>query len=259
MRRMDEQRITRLEARLESLVEGVFAQLFARKVLAQDLALQLVRVLEENLLTGLDRPTAPDLFMIYMSPETHARLLERQPTLAQILSRYIVDIVAEADYRLQREPLVKIIADSVLESRQIVVKAEHSETTHSSTGVMHNNPPPRSNAVFNSPDAHLLIDGERSLPLNHNVVNIGRSHDNELIIDNPFVSRHHAQLRLRFGRYTLFDTQSQGGVFVNEVRIREHTLQTGDVIRIGDSRIIYIEDSHHDDAGSNTAAFDPVD
>ena len=49
MRRMDEQRITRLEARLESLVEGVFAQLFARKVLAQDLALQLVRVLEENL------------------------------------------------------------------------------------------------------------------------------------------------------------------------------------------------------------------
>ena len=77
------------------------------------------------------------------------------------------------------------------------------------------------------------------------------------VVDDRAVSRYHLQLRLRFGRYTLFDIQSQGGTLVNEVKIKEHNLQTGDVIQIGNTRLVYMEDRPISDGQTQTN--DPVE
>ncbi|MBZ0288066.1 MAG: FHA domain-containing protein, partial [Anaerolineae bacterium] len=71
---------------------------------------------------------------------------------------------------------------------------------------------------------------------------IGRSHENDVILDDQHVSRFHAQVRLRFGHYVIFDADSASGTFVNDVRVREHRLQTGDVIRIGGTSLVYMQD-----------------
>ena len=63
-----------------------------------------------------------------------------------------------------------------------------------------------------------------------------------MVIDDAYTSRLHAQIRLRFGQYVIFDTDSHAGTFVNEVRIREHCLRAGDVIRVGKTTIVYMED-----------------
>jgi pSer/pThr/pTyr-binding forkhead associated (FHA) protein len=101
----------------------------------------------------------------------------------------------------------------------------------------------------------LIINGQDTYPLKEPLINIGRSRDNHIVLDDPYSSRHHAQLRLRFGVYTLFDTQSQGGIMVNDVIVREHRLQAGDVIKLGKTQMVYLEDSPH----LQTETVDPID
>jgi pSer/pThr/pTyr-binding forkhead associated (FHA) protein len=88
----------------------------------------------------------------------------------------------------------------------------------------------------------LIIEGRRHFPLDRTVVNVGRRLDNQLILDDPRVSRTHAQLRVREGRYVLFDLGSTSGTIVNGRRVHQHVLRPGDVITIAGTSIVYGED-----------------
>jgi hypothetical protein len=256
---MNDQNLAQFEAKLERLIEGAFAQMFSKTVRAQDIALQLARAMENGAAAkenGDPRPLAPDHYTIRMNPAVRARLLERQPALAQILSQHMVELCTEAGYRLNNVPLIDIVDDYGLNTGDLNVQAEHINRQHSITEAFLrvDLPVPERAEPKN---AQLIINGESAVPLQAPIVNIGRSRENHIVLDDPYVSRHHAQLRLRFGRYTLFDIQSQTGTFVNDIRVREHPLQPGDVIRMGRMQVVYLED----DAGSDsqTGADLPLD
>jgi pSer/pThr/pTyr-binding forkhead associated (FHA) protein len=78
--------------------------------------------------------------------------------------------------------------------------------------------------------------------------------DNHLILDDPRVSRAHAQLRAVQGHYVLFDLNATGGTYVNGQRITQYTLKPGDVISLAGVPIIYGEDNpvEDDPTGGNT-------
>jgi pSer/pThr/pTyr-binding forkhead associated (FHA) protein len=63
-----------------------------------------------------------------------------------------------------------------------------------------------------------------------------------LVIESPRVSRTHAQLRAKDGRFLLLDVGSKAGVFVHGLRIKQHLLRPGDVITIADVELVYGED-----------------
>jgi pSer/pThr/pTyr-binding forkhead associated (FHA) protein len=88
----------------------------------------------------------------------------------------------------------------------------------------------------------LILEGRRHVPLVKPVVTIGRALDNDIVIDDPRVSRHHAQLRLRHGHYMLYDTGSSGGTLVNNQPVSEVILNAGDVISLAGAQIIFGED-----------------
>jgi pSer/pThr/pTyr-binding forkhead associated (FHA) protein len=88
-------------------------------------------------------------------------------------------------------------------------------------------------------DAFVIIDGTRVIPLNQAVVNIGRRIENTLVVDDPRVSRTHAQLRAINGRYIIFDLNSTGGTFVNGERVKQSILYPGDVISLAGADLIY--------------------
>ena len=56
----------------------------------------------------------------------------------------------------------------------------------------------------------LVIEGKQ-LQLGEPVINIGRALDNEIVLSDPAVSRYHAQLRWREGRYYLCPPRSVNG------------------------------------------------
>jgi len=91
-------------------------------------------------------------------------------------------------------------------------------------------------------NAFLIVDGTQIVPLSEPVLNIGRRSDNHLVVDDPRVSRLHAQLRLVKGRYVIFDLDSRGGTWVNGVRIHQHTLYPGDVISLSGVPLVYGQD-----------------
>lgn len=64
---------------------------------------------------------------------------------------------------------------------------------------------------------------------------IGRSASNDVRLEDPSVSRRHARLVPRSGRYLISDAGSSAGTAVNGGRISgEHLLRSGDTIAVGD-------------------------
>ena len=74
------------------------------------------------------------------------------------------------------------------------------------------------------------------LPLGASPVRIGRGSENELVISEASVSRHHAQIWFEGGRPVVSDLGSTRGTFVNGVRVQREYLRPGDVIAFGDQR-----------------------
>lgn len=92
-------------------------------------------------------------------------------------------------------------------------------------------------------NAFLVVGGRSNFPLEKPLINIGRHSDNDLALDDPYVSRHHAQLRAINRRYVVFDVGSTAGILLNGKKITQATLRPGDVLRIGTVNLIYIQDT----------------
>ena len=88
----------------------------------------------------------------------------------------------------------------------------------------------------------LILEGRRHVNLLEPVISIGRALDNDLILEDPRVSRHHAQLRQRYGRYVLYDLDSAGGTSINGYPVEECVLHCGDVVSFAGVSVIYGED-----------------
>lgn len=241
---MRDQRVTRLEAHLERLIEGAFAQLFGAGLRPHDIVVHLSRALESGIQPSPDddpRPLAPDHYVIRLNQDVHDHLLIRQPGLVEILNQHIVELAAASGCRMRMQPLVVIIADGRLSASDLQVHARYQSEPQSSTQILQAD---KVAAAF----AHLpsnpvfVIDGDVTVALKKPVLTIGRGRDNDIVLTDPFASRRHAQLRLRQGAYLIFDASSQSGITVNDVPVREHRLQPGDVLKIGKTRLLYLED-----------------
>ncbi len=72
--------------------------------------------------------------------------------------------------------------------------------------------------------------------LNRDTVTIGRDITNDIVINDPEVSRHHARLVRTAAGYTLEDLRSTNGTFVNRQRISTpHPLSNGDLVGMGET------------------------
>jgi pSer/pThr/pTyr-binding forkhead associated (FHA) protein len=90
-------------------------------------------------------------------------------------------------------------------------------------------------------DAYLIVDGQRHVPLTKPVTSLGRNIDNDVVLDAPTVSRQHAQIRWRYGRFILYDVSNRGHTQVNNQTVNETVLKSGDVISLSDVKLIYGE------------------
>jgi pSer/pThr/pTyr-binding forkhead associated (FHA) protein len=75
--------------------------------------------------------------------------------------------------------------------------------------------------------------------MNQRLITIGRWQNNDLILEDPAVSGHHANIERIGDAFHLFDLKSQNGTLVNRERVTSCLLQSGDVIRLGNSIIDY--------------------
>ena len=236
--------IDKLECQLESLIEGAFLRLFRREIDARDIAVLVLRAIEDGAAAPKslrDRPTAPDCFQIQMNPAVIHGLVAEYPDLPNRLSRLIVDLSEESGFAMSSKPTVQLLPDDSLTALDAVITAEHRETMSGHTARLR--PVNADPGLPGTRNPALHLRDARVIPLVKSVVNVGRERYNDIVIADGYISRHHLQLRRRFGVYTLFDVNSRGGTRVNDERVAEHRLRNGDVIAIGRTTLVYTDDN----------------
>jgi pSer/pThr/pTyr-binding forkhead associated (FHA) protein len=95
-----------------------------------------------------------------------------------------------------------------------------------------------------APGRYLAIEdaGEVVLmPLAGDVVRVGRSPANDIVLDDASVSRRHALLARRGGATFILDDRSLNGVRVNGERVSEAPLEDGDALVLGRVALRYVD------------------
>jgi ABC transport system ATP-binding/permease protein len=82
--------------------------------------------------------------------------------------------------------------------------------------------------------AGVLREPTSRVRIQSRVIRIGRHPDNDIIVSDPQVSEHHAELRRTpAGGYTLTDLGSRDGTYVNGTRVNQQQITEDDIIAIG--------------------------
>jgi hypothetical protein len=236
---MSKQSLNRFEQLAQRLVEGSLGRLLGGRLELVDVGNQLAMALEDGQREG----QAPDLYYVRLHPADYLVLWQEHPELGEKLADFLVTTAVQTGLSLPTRPLVDISEDEGLALGAVAAKALHSEPVGQQGETQIRAAPVEDNSVLalQTVDAFLIIQGRRHVPLDRPVINLGRRVDNDIVIDSPAVSRQHAQLRWRYGRFVLYDLGSRAGTTVNGVPITEAALQPGDLISLSDVTLIYGE------------------
>ena len=90
--------------------------------------------------------------------------------------------------------------------------------------------------------AYLIVNSQ-VFPLTRDVTTIGRKLDNDLVIQDILVSRKHSEIRFADGKYYIHDLESTGGTYLNNKKINESILYSGDLILISNIPLMFIDES----------------
>jgi hypothetical protein len=91
---------------------------------------------------------------------------------------------------------------------------------------------------------YIEIQGPRQtlrIPLDGEIIHIGRGIGSDLHLDDSSVSRRHAVLVPRPGGQRILDDRSSNGTFVNGQRVEQADLRDGDVITLGRVALRYLD------------------
>ncbi len=237
-------KLDQLEARIQKLVEDQLAGILPGVKLEDRVIQRLATAVRENIVQQKDDwAIAPNIFALIVSTET-SPMWKEQGTI-DALKNIITTAGRDVGLKFTTQPTITITTDDTFSADEIKVVASHKLEPVADTQGMHMSTMNEENDEGdNIPEnAFLIIEGVKVHPLTETVVNIGRRLENQLVIDDPRVSRNHAQLRAIKGRFVLFDLNSTGGTFVNGQRTSQTVLYPGDVISLAGVALIFGQDN----------------
>ena len=88
----------------------------------------------------------------------------------------------------------------------------------------------------------MLLSGPRAgqtFPLGTEAFSIGRHAENALQVPDPATSRYHCRVEPGDGGFLLRDLGSRQGTFVNGRPVREHLLEEGDLVTVGETLLLF--------------------
>jgi hypothetical protein len=231
-----------LETRLQSLIEVDLLNILPGRKVEDIIVQKLAAAIQLNATTLQDGSiTAPNVFTLVMHPDEAAQWQDQQ--LLAILLHSITTVTQEAGFRITISPTITIVTDEKLSLSDAQVIASHRIESMAETNASPLDTGKLEDYSKLPENAFLIVEGVKVFPLRLPVINIGRRLDNQLVIDDPRVSRNHAQLRAIKGRFVVFDLNSTGGTFVNGQRASQTVLYPGDVISLAGVALIFGQDN----------------
>jgi hypothetical protein len=249
-----------IEHRIESLVEGAFGRAFRSHVQPVELARKLAKEMDEHKTISVSRVYVPNEYVVYLSPQDRDHLPPEDALLTE-LGDYLSEHARREGYALLSTPRVLLEQDEDLEMGEFGIATRMVQPRRPTAAQPEPPPeaapelgetrifkaPPETAAV--SPDdadrlglartpAVLVVNGERH-ELTKRTVVLGRSREADVRIDDPNISRRHAEVRIEDGGHWIVDLRSTNGVEVNGMRVERARLSHDDRIVLGRTEIVF--------------------
>lgn len=231
--------LNEIEKRLQTLIEVHLVKYLPKPGTQDRIAQRIAEVLRANLSTqslGMMDKTVPGEFLLVVHPSMLEHW-QKDPRLVEGLVKVIRLVASEMGLQFKETPSMKLITDPSVSVDSLDVRVNRPSPVAETQNMVETSEevPVRS--------AFLIVGGTNVFTLNQPVTNIGRRLDNNLIVDDPRVSRYHAQIRYVRNRFLIFDLNSTGGTFVNGQRTTQSVLYPGDVISLAGLPIVFGQDN----------------
>lgn len=242
--------LARVESFLERFLEAPAGRLGA-SIQPVSLAKRIERAMDTNKIYRDEGVIVPNQYDLHLHPSDFAAFATYRASLEDDLAHGVLARARHEKYSLVARPKVQIISDEETRRGEIRVAANVIDERGSRVPDAMPMPGNSDTMVFNRPGAadapdsarraYLLVStrGSRAVQfdLGGALIGVGRASDNDVIVDDPMVSRHHCQLKLQHGAYSFTDLGSRNGSSVNGQPVSQIALGPGDIIEIGDTRI----------------------
>ena len=259
-----------IERFFERLFERPSARLFRARLQPVQLQRRIERAMEAERLSSADRTLAPNRFVIHLNPADLEGFGDMTGSLASELADGALIFARSRKYTLVDRPRVDLLADTTVQRADIKVVArfadpiagrdrrdlpdigpeetagDEASAAHASTAGTGGGRP-TDTMVFtiprpSAPAARLRVtppDGaEFVCEFDGSSLTIGRGPDNDLVLADGRVSRHHARVTGRRGTLVYTDLGSTNGSRVNGAPVGELVLGAGDRIELGDTVLV---------------------
>jgi hypothetical protein len=246
-----------IEHRIESLFEGVFGRAFRSHVQPVELARKLVKEMGDHRTVSVSRVYVPNEYHLYLSPKDREQFRGLEASLLSELSDYLAEHARREGYSLPSPPRVVLEEDEDLSLGEFgiatrLVQPPSERPTRvgqpvplprEETRVYEAQVPTESMPAEPEPDAApdglraaVVIGGTRH-ELDGRPLLLGRSRDCDITIEDPSISRRHAELRPESDGYEVIDLGSTNGIEVNGAKVERAKLANGDRILIGQTEL----------------------
>jgi len=246
-----------IEDKIESLFEGVFGRAFRTNVQPVELARKLVKEMEDHRVISVSRLYVPNEYTVYLSPADREQFANYEESLLGELQDYLAENARREKYVLLSPPRVLMETDEDLEVGEFGIatrmaqggpepapdEAPAPEVGPGAT-MVYKPKQPDTQAVsaaelgLEREVATLSWDGRRHEIEKRRVV-IGRSKDADIQVEDPNVSRRHAEVRQEGAAHWVIDLGSTNGTEVNGRRLKRAKLRPGDTITVGSTELVF--------------------
>jgi len=246
--------LERLEAMASRAIEGWSARLFRARLQPVQIGKRVIRAMEAHQTISLAKTFVPNSYVVSLSPADYAQFEQYKRSLERDLAEAVLGAARDRRFTLLAYPTVEIEEDADLSPGDLRVACALVDSSGEEVPA---NEPDRLGGIAaghtmildrdallsakpRAPQGAIVArEGtvERQVRLSAEPLTVGRDPKNDIVLDDRRVSRRHAEIRLRLGRYTLYDLQSTNGTFVNGRRIAEMVLSDDDRITIGGAEL----------------------
>jgi hypothetical protein len=234
--------LQRFERRIEEMVNRPFARAFKAEVQPVEIASALQRECNDRAaIVAKGRTMVPNAFTVELGAHDHDRLSTYADALGEELSAMVTEHAQEQRYSFLGPVSVAFELDEGLETGRFRVRsaavagALPGAATRATPSV-----PDRPSARPQAGGPWLDL-GDARHDLRGPVTRIGRGTDSDVRLDDPGVSRHHAEIRRQGGDVVIVDLGSTNGVLVDDARVDQARLVEGARVVLGNTTLVFHE------------------
>ncbi len=243
-----------IEQKIESLFEGVFGRAFRTNVQPVELARKLAKEMDDHRTVSVSRTYVPNEYTVYLSSADREQFEAYELSLLAELEEYVVEHAKRENYAFLSPPLVKLETDDDLgrgefgiSTRVIQPKRDKPAPAEPAAPLL---PEAAAATVIYKPedaaspaneprDVAVLTWGGKRRRVDKDRATLGRSKECDFQVDDPNVSRRHAELVREGSAYWIVDLDSTNGVELNGKRLRRAKLEEGATFVVGETEIAF--------------------